>query len=84
MSKDKYYQLVFRSNEDVADVSLLYLNDDNFEDFDTQEIVENIEFEAIIPSIKKNLFYQKMVDFLNKLELSDQKYQTNGTVRDYN
>ena len=25
-----------------------------------------------------------MADFLNKLEISDQKYQTNGNVRDEN
>ena len=35
-------------------------------------------------SIKKNFFHQSMVDFVNKLELSDQEYQTNGTVRDEN
>ena len=41
----------------------------------------NISFETIITSIKKNLFHQRMVDFLNKLKLSDQKYQTNRNVR---
>ena len=25
-----------------------------------------------------------MIDFVNKIELSDKKYQTNGTVRDGN
>ena len=27
-----------------------------------------------------NLFYQHMVDFVNKLDLNDKKYLTNGTV----
>ena len=44
----------------------------------------NFESESIIPSIKKYLFHQRMVDFLNKLEISDQQYKTNGTVRDDN
>ena len=32
--------------------------------------------------MKKNLFHQRMVDSVNKLQFDDQKYQTNGTVRD--
>ena len=34
----------------------------------------------MVPSIKKYLFHQRMVDFVNKLGLSYQKYQTNGNV----
>ena len=37
-----------------------------------------------ICSIKKNLFHQPMVDLANKLDLSEQKDQTNGIVRDEN
>ena len=33
MSKDKYYQLVFSINDDVAATSLLYFHGDNIEDF---------------------------------------------------
>ena len=51
---------------------------------DKQDIFTNFESESIIPSIKKYLFHQRMVDFLNKLEISDQQYKTNGTVRDDN
>ena len=54
---------------------------DNIEDFDKQDIFTNISFESVIPPIKKNFFHQRMVDFVNKLEFTDQKYQTNGTVR---
>ena len=84
MSKDKYYQLVVSSNEDVASVLFIYLHVDIIVDSDKQYIVTNIEFEAIIPSIKNNLFHQCMVNFLHKLDLSDQKYQTNGVLRDEN
>ena len=41
-----------------------------------------MQFEAMVPSIKNNLSHQCMVNFLNKLQLNDQKYQNNGTVRD--
>ena len=41
MSKDKDYQLFVRSNEYVAAVSLLYLNGNNIEDSDKQEIITN-------------------------------------------
>ena len=47
-----------------------------------QDIVTNIEFETIISSIKKDLFNQRMVGFVNKIDLSDKKYQSNGIVRD--
>ena len=49
-----------------------------------QDIVTNIEFEAIVTSIKKYFFHQRMVDFVNKLELSDRKYQTIINLRDTN
>ena len=35
-----------------------------------------------MPSIRKYFFHHIMMDFVNKLELSDQKYQTNKNVRD--
>ena len=38
----------------------------------------------MVPSIKNYLFHQRMVDFVNKLNLSDQKYHTNGNLRDKN
>ena len=78
MSKDKYYQLVVSSNEDVASVLFIYLHVDIIVDSDKQYIVTNIEFEAIIPSIKNNLFHQCMVDFLHKLDLSDQNIKLMG------
>ena len=40
-----------------------------------------IQFEAITPSIKKNFFHQRIVNFVNIIQFSDQKYKTNGTVR---
>ena len=45
-------------------------------------MLTNIEFETIISSIKKDLFNQRMVGFVNKIDLSDKKYQSNGIVRD--
>ena len=47
-----------------------------------QDIVKNIEIEAIVPSINKNFFHQHMVSFVNKLKFNDNTYQTNGTLRD--
>ena len=46
-----------------------------------QDIITNIKFESISTSIKKYWFYQRMVDFINKIELSDHKYQSNGNIR---
>ena len=63
---------------------LLYLHDNNIEYPDKQDIVTNIEFEAIIYPIKKFLFHQRMVGFVNKIELSDEKCQTNLNIRDVN
>ena len=60
-------------NEDVAAASFLNLHDNSIEYFDKQVMVTNIESEAILPSIKKYLFHQCMVDFLNKLDLTYQK-----------
>ena len=81
MSKDKDSQLFVSINEYVVPASLLYLHVDNIENYDKQYIVTNIEFETIMTSIKKKCFHQRMVDFLNKLELSDQKIPTNETIR---
>ena len=77
-------QWVVNSNEYVASELLIYLHGDKIEDSDKQDIVSNIEFESIKPSIKNNLFYQRMMNFVNKLELDDHKYQTDGNVGDEN
>ena len=66
-------QLNIGRNEDVVAESLLNFYYENIEEYDKQDIVTNIQFEAIVPSIKKHFFHQRMVDFLNKLELSDQR-----------
>ena len=61
---------------------MLSFHDDNNEDDEKQDIITNIDFEAIVPSMKNNFFYHIMVDFVNKVEFIDQEYQTDGTVRD--
>ena len=81
MSKNKEYRLVVVSNEYVAAVSLINFQRDNIEYSDKQEIVTNIEFEAKVLLIKKYILHHPMVDLINKLELIDQKYQTNVNVR---
>ena len=48
-------------NEDVAAEALLTLHSDNIGGSDKQGIVANISFEAIVLSIKKYLFHQRMV-----------------------
>ena len=63
---------------------MIYFNGNNIEDSDKQDIFPNTQFKAIIPSIKKSFFHQRMMNFVNKLELSDQKYQTNGNVNEGN
>ena len=55
---------------------------DNIKYSEKQDIVTNMEFEAIIPSIKNDFFHQHMMNFVNKIELSYEKYQTNGNVID--
>ena len=35
----------------------------------------------MVPSIKNYFFHRHMVDFVNKIELVDQKYPNNGNVR---
>ena len=72
------------SNKDVADASWIILHGKNIEESDKQYTVTDVEFEAILLSIKKYFFHQRMVYFVNKLELSDQKHQTNGNIRDEN
>ena len=84
MSKNVEFELNIGSNEDVVATSFLTLNDDNIEEYGKQDIVINIEFEFILTSIKRYFFHQWMVGFVNKIELSDQKYQTNGNVWDEN
>ena len=63
---------------------MLPLHGENIEDSEKQDILSNTGFESIIPSIKKNLFLQSLMDFVNKLYLSDQKYHTNGNIEDEN
>ena len=53
MLQDTYSPLVFSRNEDVAAASLLSLHGDNNLYSDKQDIVTNILFEAIVPSIKE-------------------------------
>ena len=60
------------------------MHGDNIGEYDKQDIDTNIQFESILPSIKKYFFHQHMVDFMNKPELSDQKDQTNDDLRDEN
>ena len=82
MQKNIEYTFIVGRNEDVAAASFFTLYEDNIEEYDKQDIVTNIEFYAIVPSIRKYFFNQRMVGFLNKIELSDKKYQTNGNERD--
>ena len=76
--------MVVSINEDVADASFLTFHGKKIEYCDKQEIVTKIEFESIVPSIKNNFINQSMVYFVNKIELTHQKYQTNGNRRDEN
>ena len=50
---DKYAQLVFDSNEDVAAASSLTLHGKNNEDSEKKDKFTNIAFEAIVPSVNK-------------------------------
>ena len=59
---------------------MIYLHINTIGNSDKQDIVTNIEFEAIITSIKNNFFHQRMMIFVNKLESIDQKYPTNINV----
>ena len=45
-------------------------------------MVTNIEFEAIVTSIKSTSFIRIWLVFFNILDLNHHKYQMNGTVRD--
>ena len=45
-------------------------------------MVSNIDFGAIFPEIKNNFLHKIIIEFVNRLELNDQKYQKNGTVKD--
>ena len=73
-----------RRNKYTSSTSLVSLNGYNIEGYHKQDIVTNIKFEEIIPSTQKNLFHQRIMDSIKKLELSDQKYQSNVIVRDEN
>ena len=84
MSKNKEYLLLVINIGYIADASLIYLLGNNIGDFNKQNIVSKTEFESIIPSIRYNFFHQRGMNFVNILELSDQKYHTNGNVRDEN
>ena len=52
---------------------IAYFSWQKIEDYNKQGIVSNIEVESITTSIEMNLFYQHIMYFLNKPELSDQK-----------
>ena len=65
--------MVVGSNADVEAASLIYLHGKKTEYSYKQDIVSNMEFETIIPSIKKYFFHQCMVNFVNKIDLSDKK-----------
>ena len=65
--------MVVISNEYDASASLITLHGDNSESSDKQDIFSNTSFEAIITSTKRELFHQRMINFVNKLELSDKK-----------
>ena len=67
MPKDKYYQLFVISNEYFVAASILFLYCDNIEDYEKYDIVSDIEFEAILPSIKRDFFHQRMVNSVNKI-----------------
>ena len=71
MSKNKETQLI-----------VLSLNGNNIGYSDRQDIVSKKSFESIITSIKKNFFHQRMMIFINNLELSDKNHRNNGNGRD--
>ena len=50
MSKNIEYELNVVSNEYVTAASLITLYDNKIEEYEKQDIVTNIEFEAIVPS----------------------------------
>ena len=41
----------------------------------------NIGFETVVPATKKKIFHKNMIDFFNWLELNDENYWKNGTIR---
>ena len=82
ISKNIWSQLNIGSNEDFAASELLTFHVNNIEESEIHDIVTNIKCEAILPSIRKHFFHQRIIGFWNKLELSDKKYQINGIVMD--
>ena len=42
-------------------------------------MVAKINFEAVVPATTKNFIHHIMIEFIDKLELNDTKYQTNRT-----
>ena len=59
------------------------MHGENDEKPEEQDIVTNIEFEPVVPSIE-TIFHQHMVNFVNKLEFNVHKYESNETIRDDN
>ena len=51
MSTNLEYKWNVGINEYVADASLITLHDNSIKEYEKQDIVTNIEFEAIVPSI---------------------------------
>ena len=68
--------MVISRTENVEAESFLSLHVNNIEDYEKQEIVINIYFEDIVTSIFI-YFHERMVDFVNKIQSSDKKYQNN-------
>ena len=44
-------------------------------------MVWTLSFEAVVTERKKNLFCQRMIGSVNRLDLKYQKYETNGNER---
>ena len=59
MSNNIEFELHVDINEDITAVSLLTFHDDNIEKYEKQDMVINIKFEVIVPSIKINPFISR-------------------------
>ena len=59
MSNNIEFELHVDINEDITAVSLLTFHYDNIEEYEKQDMVINIKFEVIVPSIKINPFISR-------------------------
>ena len=82
ISKDKDSPLIVPINEYVTVASLIDLHGNYNEDSENYDMVTKHIFWIHSSFNKKNFFCHCVVDFVNKIEFSGQKYQTNGTVID--